>query len=214
MRSIYLISKTPYPGVIHLPVLTVQFLKPPIDFSLYDGIIVTSKQGVSALEAYECDWNRLEVICVGESTAKELKRIGIIHPKIAQGYGENIAHMVSGSDKRWLYLRPESIASAWPDKLRQEGIDLDEVVIYRTHCNDAMQRVNVEEDGVLIFTSPSSIECYLKHYTILPTHTVITIGKTTQKHLPDGVKSYLSSETSIESCVALATQIAFDSSPF
>ncbi len=214
MRPIYLISKTPYPGVIHLPLLSIETLNPPLDFSAYDGIVVTSKQGASALKAYPCDWSALEVVCVGEATAEEMRRLGAKRIRTAQGYGESIAGYLIGSDKKWLYLRPEVIASSWPFSVRKSGVWLDEVVIYRTRCNDAAEPVAVEGNGVLIFTSPSSIECFLKNDHILPSHTVIVIGTTTQKALPEGVKSLLSQETSVASCVELAVQIAHNSSPF
>lgn len=214
MRPIYLISKTPYPGVIHLPVLRIETLHPPLDFSTYDGIVVTSKQGASALKAYACDWDALEVVCVGEATAEEMTRLGAKRITTAQGYGESIAGYLAGSDKKWLYLRPEVIASSWPSSVRSSGVQLDEAVIYRTRCNDAAEPMAVEEDGVLIFTSPSSIECFLKNDHILSTHTVIVIGTTTQKALPNGVKSYLSPDTTVASCVELAVQIAHNSSPF
>lgn len=214
LRSIYLISKTPYPGVIHLPVLRVETLHPQLDFSAYDGIVVTSKQGASALKAYTVNWGALEVVCVGEATAEEMTCLGAKRIITAQGYGESIASYLVGSDKKWLYLRPEVIASAWPSIVRESGVWLDEAVIYRTRCNDAVESVAVEANGVLIFTSPSSIECFLQNYSILSTHTIIVIGTTTQKALPRKVKSLLSQETSVASCVELAIQITHDSSPF
>ncbi|MDX9967374.1 MAG: uroporphyrinogen-III synthase, partial [Sulfuricurvum sp.] len=60
MRPVFLVSKTPYPGVIHIPVLSIRFLTPPIDFSQYDGIVFTSKQGIEALHNYDVEWKELQ----------------------------------------------------------------------------------------------------------------------------------------------------------
>lgn len=194
--------------VIHIPVLSIVFLTPDIDFDLYEGIIVTSKQAAVALQFYTPHWDKLKVICVGESTASAMKELGARHVDIADGYGVSILEVLSLHEGRWLYLRPQIIASSWPDRARELGMEIDEVTIYETTCNNDMKEIKIDESGVLIFTSPSSVNCFTKKVDILPTHDVIVIGKTTQKALPLGVKSHLSVQTSVSSCVRMARQIA------
>ena len=211
MRPIYLISKTPsneLMDVIHIPILSIHFLTPDIDFDLYDGIIVTSKQAAVALKFYTPDWNTLKVVCVGESTASVMKELGARNVEIADGYGMSIVDVLSLHKGKWLYLRPKMIASSWPDRAREFGIEIDEVTIYETSCNEDMKEIKIEQNGVLIFTSPSSVDCFCKRADILPTHDVIVIGTTTKKALPNGVKSLLSAKTSVISCVQMARQIA------
>jgi len=211
LRPIYLISKTPSDelmDVIHIPILSIHFLTPDIDFSLYDGIIVTSKEAAVALKFYTPDWNTLKVICVGESTAKVMKELGAHNIKLADGYGMGILDVLSSHEGKWLYLRPKMIASSWPAHARESGIELDEVTVYETTCNKEIKEIKIAQNGVLIFTSPSSVECFSKKADILPTYDVIVIGKTTQKALPLGVKSHLSAQTSILSCIRMARQIA------
>ena len=211
MRPIYLVSKTPSDelmGVIHIPVLTIALLTPDIDFDLYTGIIVTSKQVAQALKLYTPAWNTLKVVCVGESTAREVKELGARHIEIADGYGMSILKVLSPYEGKWLYLRPKTIASSWPARARELGLEIDEVIIYETTCNDNMEEIKIDQNGVLIFTSPSSIECFCKRADILPTHDVVVIGTTTQKALPSGIKSILSEEISVISCVEMARKIA------
>lgn len=193
--------------VTHIPILSIHFLTPVIDFNLYDGIIVTSKQAAVALKFYMPDWNRLKVVCVGESTAKVMKELGARHIELAHGYGMSILEVLSPHEGKWLYLRPKMIASSWPVHARESGIELDEVIIYETACNDDIKEIQIAQNSVLIFTSPSSVECFSKQADILPTHGVIVIGKTTQNALPKGVKSLLSAQTSIISCVEMARKI-------
>jgi uroporphyrinogen-III synthase len=211
VRPIYLISKTSHDnavGVIHIPILSIKFLQPPIDFTLYDGIIVTSKEGARALGNYIIPWERLDILCVGESTAHLVSNIGGCNITVARGYGDSILEILENHTARWLYVRPRAIASSWPKQARMMGKKIDEVIVYETSCNAQMERIEIALDGVLIFTSPSSIECFLKRYHFLPTHKVVVIGLTTQKALPQGVLSVLSATTTIESCIESAKKLA------
>lgn len=219
MRPIYLISKTPYEGVIHIPILTIRFLSPDINFSDYEGVIFTSKQGVLSLQSYVPDWNRLKCICVSEATAKYAREAGAIDVEVAGGYGDTIPDIL-GAKKRsgkWLYLRPKVVASDWVENARNRGSSIDEAIVYESVCNEEMSDFPVLEEGVLIFTSPSAIRCFLQQHKILPTHDVIVIGETTKNALPAGTISYLSEAASIGATVDLARQIAIkskNSSPF
>lgn len=211
LRPIYLISKTPFDqamDVIHIPILSIHFLTPNIDFSLYTGIIVTSKQGAQALQYYSPDWIELKIVCVGESTANVIKELGASHIEIAQGYGMSIVEVLSPHQGKWLYVRPKTIASSWPSRARELGIEVDEVILYETTCNDEVKDLEIAQNSVLIFTSPSSIECFCKRAAIVPTHDVIVIGSTTQAALPLGIKSTLSQEVSVVSCIEMGRKIA------
>jgi uroporphyrinogen-III synthase len=211
LRPIYLISKTSYDNAVdvtHIPILSIKYLQPKIDFSLYDGIIVTSKEGARALQNYKIDWTKLDILCVGDSTANEIGAMGGCNITIAAGYGDSILEVLEDQYNRWLYIRPRAIASSWPQKARLMGKKIDEVIIYETTCDENLEKMQIAHNGVLIFTSPSSIECFRKYTEILPTHGIIVIGTTTQKALPLGIKSLLSEETSVISCIEKAREIA------
>lgn len=210
LRPLYLISKTSYEGVIHIPILTISFLTPDIDFTEYEGVIITSKQAVSALQNYSVDWNTLQCIAVSKSTAQCVHDAGAKQIEIAEGYGNSIPGILNAKVRsgKWLYLRPKVVASDWVETAREYGIDIDEAIVYETLCNESAAHYTVADDGVLIFTSPSTIRCFLQNYSILPTHTIIVIGKTTQNALPSGITSYMSEVSSVASAVDLARQIA------
>jgi uroporphyrinogen-III synthase len=194
--------------VIHVPILSIHFFTSEIDFNLYTGIIVTSKEAVQALKHYLPNWDNLQVVCVGGATAATLKGLGARHVKTADGYGMSILEVLSPHEGKWLYLRPKMIASSWPSRARELGITLDEVIIYETTCNEDRQKIEIAKNGVLIFTSPSGIECFCKTENILPTHDIVVIGTTTQKALPPEIKSILSAQTSVMSCIEKAREIA------
>ncbi|MDQ1299240.1 MAG: uroporphyrinogen-III synthase [Campylobacterota bacterium] len=195
-------------GVVHIPILSVHFFTPEINFNLYTGIIITSKQAAQALKHYSPNWDQLQVICVGEATASAVEALGARFVQTADGYGMSITEVLSQHQGKWLYLRPKMIASSWPSYARELGITVDEVIIYETRCNEDMQKIEIAKNGVLIFTSPSSIECFCKRADILPTHDVVVIGTTTQNALPPEIKSTISSQTSLISCIEKAREVA------
>lgn len=210
MRPVYLISKTAYEGVIHIPVLAISFLTPDIDFSEYEGVVVTSKQAIKALQQYTFSWKNLKCICVSEGTAEAARQAGAAEVEVGDGYGESLPNVLCAEERsgKWLYLRPKVVASDWVETARELGIKIDEAVVYETQCNEDVPHLSIANSGVLIFTSPSSIRCFLQNYSILSSHTIIVIGKTTQKALPAGISSYVSEASSVVSAVDLARQIA------
>lgn len=210
MRPIYLISQTPYAGVVHIPILTIRFLTPDIDFGAYAGLVFTSKQAVKSLEHYPSVWKSLPCICVSEATAAAAREAGAVDIRTAEGYGKSIPDLLASQlcEGRWLYLRPKVVASEWVETAREKGIRIDETIMYETLCNDEETFAGVDPNAVLIFTSPSSIECFLRRYPILPSYKIVVIGKTTQEALPVEIKSIMSESTSVASCLEIARELA------
>lgn len=190
---IYLFSHTPYAGVIHLPLLQTHFLHPEIDFDRYEGLIITSKQTLLALDHYE-RWHHLPILAISEPTARACRARGLQVIKSAQGYGAQIASMLG--TRRWLYPRPRIVAQEWARGRVEERI------VYETHC--AHPEGEIDPRGILIFTSPSIIRCFVQHFSLLPSHTVVVIGEMTARALPEGIAYHVSATPSIEACVTLA----------
>ena len=88
--------------------------------------------------------------------------------------------------------------------LKDNKINLDEVVAYETSCKET--NIDLEEDSIFIFTSPSSVECFFKQYSWKDSYKAVVIGKTTADYLPKNVDFIMSSETSVDECVNLAKQ--------
>lgn len=216
MRPIYLISKTPYEGVIHIPILTITFLTPLIDFTRYQGIIITSKQSLIALENYTFSWEKLGCICVSEGTAEAARKAGAVEVYVADGYARSIPEVMQRESLggRWLYVRPRVIASEWVERTASLGVELDEAVVYETTCNEDAGGMKIEENAILVFTSPSSIECFGKYYAILATHSIVAIGRTTRDAFKGAKEVWISPDTSISSAIELARKIAANESTF
>ncbi len=206
---IYLFSKTPHPDVNFVPVLSTEFFQPEIDFAKYDAIVLTSKQAVTAVEKIGKEWTAIPVLTIADRTAKMAQDAGATVISRGNGYGDSLADIIikSHAKRRWLYPRPEVVASDFGEKVRDAGVDLDDVVVYKTSCNADAAKEKIEDDAVLIFTSPFTIACFLDFYVFKPTHKVIAIGKTTESALPEGLQVYLPEKTSVDSCVKLAEEL-------
>lgn len=216
-RTVYLVSLTPpdeKDTVIHLPVLTTAYLTPGLSLASYDGIILTSKQGVAALrEGFE-GWQRLPLLCVGRATQKAAEAAGGRVLACADGYGEGIVSLMDARLRamRWLYARPAVVASDFAERLRAEGVAVEEAVVYETRCNDDALPTAPEADAVLIFTSPSAVACYERRFVIEEGQSLVAIGTTTLGAL-GGRAARVAPEPTLAACVALAHTIAKEHEP-
>jgi len=208
MRPTYLFSISSHPHAKSINSLDITFLKPNIDFSKYDYFIITSKQTSEALKQYENSQLK-PALCVSVASAASYEEIDGKVLEIGGGYGDNLVDKIKQypKDTKWLYLRAKEVASNFVSTCQADGYDIDEVIVYESGCSKEIWHVEVEEEAVLIFTSPSSVDCFLKNHTISPHAKVIVIGKTTAKALPKTTQYIVSDETTIESCMQIAKNI-------
>lgn len=205
--SIYLFSKTSYPDVNHVPILIPAYLQPLIDFSSYDYIIATSKETITALNKIG-DWKDLPVLAISESTADYVKSQGGKVLDIAQGYGKSIAILVENNYANLKALHPHAKVIAFDIEgvLRKKGIEIDSFVVYETSCSKE-EKVELPSDAICIFTSPSSVKCFMQKYIFLPTYKIVCIGETTASELPKDLTYVLSEKTSVESTILKAKSL-------
>jgi len=204
MHPIYLFSISSHPDAISINSLDITFFQPDIDFNNYDALIITSKQASEALRHYKKEaYIHLPALCVSVQSAKSYENLGGKVLDIGGGYGDNLVEKIKSypKEKRWLYLRAELVASDFVAVCKNDDYNIDEAVVYKSECSKAIDDVVVEDEAVLIFTSPSSVKCFLKKHNFTKEQKIIVIGKTTAKALPDGVAYIVSPETTIESCM-------------
>ena len=210
MRSIYLFSISSHPDAVSINSLYITFFKPDIDFSKYDALIITSKQASKALTQYDKEsYIHLPALCVSVASAQSYEELGGKVLDIGGGYGDNLVDKIKSypKAKKWLYLRAKVVASDFVALSQKEGYAIDEAIVYESDCSKAIENVKVEENAILIFTSPSSVKCFLKRHEFTQEHTIIVIGKTTAKALPQEINYILSDKTSIESCIEIAKAV-------
>lgn len=209
MRPIFLLSLTPYPGVIHLPLLTIKTLRPKIDFARYDLIIATSKQVFTALDGIDTTWKERPVLAISQKTAEAAEAAGAAVIDVATGYGDALFALIKEryADKRLLYPRPKVKASDFTDRLRSESIAVDDVVIYETLCDEEALRRAIPEDAILVFTSPSAVQCYRRVQPFHASQQIIAIGSTTAAAFDPGQKILMPKVPSVPHAIELAKSL-------
>jgi len=206
-KQIYLFATSKNENATCIKSLDIKFLTPQIDFGKYDYLIVTSKQTIKALKAYDKkEFLDKPALCVSNKTAVSYEEFGGKILDIGNGYGDSLYDIIQKYPKhtKWLYLRAKVIASDFVQRSQKKGYNIDEKILYKSECSKEILDARVNDDSTLIFTSPSSVECFLKNNTINPEAKVVVIGTTTAKALPENIKYFVSEKTSIESCVELA----------
>jgi uroporphyrinogen-III synthase len=209
-RAIYLLSPTPKEGVHHLPMIRFKITAEKIDFSCCDTLLFSSKQAVKSAEQIDPTWKTYPCIAIGGATKKQIEVLGgeVIHyPKhfYADVLAEDIVRLFSR--RKLLYLRPQKISFDSKGFLAAKGIDLQEQIIYETSCISYLQEEAPQERAIIIFTSPSSIHCFLKNFTWKESYTAVVIGRATQVHLPKGADCIVANEPLINACIAKAKEL-------
>ena len=205
-KNIYLFSTSSHPDAIHINSLDIKLLHPSIDFSNYDYLIITSKQAVNALSQYQNkEFLRTKALCISQQSAKSFSDIGGTVLEIGSGYGDKLSQIIEKYPKetKWLYLRAKVVASDFVQTCKTHGYNIEESIVYESDCSKEIQTTKISHNAILIFTSPSSVICFLKNNNIEKEHTVIVIGKTTAKALPPSTNYKVAQKTTIQSCLAL-----------
>jgi len=205
--SIYLLSPTTKEGTISLPMIEFRLLDVLLDFTNIDMLMFTSKQAVKSAEALNKKWKNYPCLAIGKSTAKMItSRGGKVAHQAKDFYAKSLSEdiMKLFKDKTILYLRPESISFDAKAFLHTQGLVLEEKIIYKTTCIPYSYTDKPAKNAMIIFTSPSTIKCFLENFTWDISYVAIVIGKATQKHLPKNALYEVADFPTIEACVLKA----------
>lgn len=208
-KPIYLFSISSHSEAISINSLEINFLKPNIDFSQYDYFIITSKQASKALQQYnKNEYIKKAALCVSTQSAKSFEALGGEVLAIGEGYGDNLVEKIKSypKSKKWLYLRAKVVASDFVEICKNDGYNIDESIVYESSCSKDILNIEIEKNAILIFTSPSSVICFLKNHILTQEQTIIVIGKTTAKAIPRDFTSLISAKTTVESCIEIAKE--------
>ena len=210
-KAIYLLSPTPKEGTIALPMINFTVIAKSIDFSYSDTLMFTSKQAVVTADKIDSSWKNYPCVAIGPATKKQIEDLGgkvIYYPK--SFYGETLSQDIAQffRDRKLLYLRPQEISFDSKGFLEKEGIILQEQIIYETSCLQYTSEEKPSKNAVIIFTSPSTIHCFLKNFDWDESYTAVVIGKATKVHLPTGAAYVVADTPLISSCIEKAKEIA------
>lgn len=204
--NIYVLNSKKYNGAKNLPVITTKILKSNIDLSGYDGIIFTSKNAVKMAEILDKSWKNLEIYSIGVGTSEAIKEFGAkITYQAKSSYGDDFARELKGrvQGKKLLYLRPKVVISKVTEIIKSGGIEIDEKIIYETICENCKKLAKPTKKSVIIFSSPSTIECFFNCFEWCESYKAVVIGKNTASFMPKNIGFSLAKEQNIPSCIEL-----------
>jgi hydroxymethylbilane synthase len=132
--------------------------------------------------------NHLAIIAIGQATAKEIEKFQAMvaicaTEETSEGLIEALKQI---KDPSAYFLWPHSALSrrVIPDYLDQSKIRYQECILYTTVPHPAFPKPNLDLIDEIVFTSPSSIEAFLKFYRYFPPNKVYRcIGDVTQSWL-------------------------------
>jgi uroporphyrinogen-III synthase len=213
-RSIYLLSPISKEDTISLPIIQFRLVAKMIDLSSCDTLMFTSKQAVLSAENINPKWKDIPCLAIGTATAKQIENLGgkvLYQP--SSFYGESLSQDIIEKfhDRKILYLRPKEISFDSKTFLVKHTIPLEEQIIYETQCRQYTSREKPLKDAIIIFTSPSTIRCFLKNFDWDESYTAVVIGKSTKNHLPQNVCYVVANEPTIDACIHKAHEILLTS---
>ncbi|MBV5277611.1 MAG: uroporphyrinogen-III synthase [Campylobacteraceae bacterium] len=207
---IYLFSDKAYEGVENLPLIEIVFYDKLFSLEHFDAIIFTSKNSVEALERVTDAWQKIDAYAIAEGTAHYIQsKKGKIVYTSATSYGDDFAHHIIPllRGKKVLFPRAKEVVTHLYEILTKEGILVEEEIVYETTCKAYGKDKAPPKNAKLIFTSPSTVQCFLSNFEWDESYTAIAIGHKTAQALPLHVKRIVSEKQSITHCITLAKQL-------
>ncbi len=211
---IYLYSQTPpstQEDIEHISLTNIEFLdfKKP-KFKQYDAIIFSSKNGVKSLAKYFSRWRDLSIFAIGKATKKEILKLGdckVYTPSLAYGdiFAKELVPKLKG--KKVLIIRAKKVITDIEGILKKHDIETKKLITYKTSCKHKNNLKKPKKDDVLIFTAPSGVKCFLKHFKLKKSYKIVCIGKKTAQALPKNIGYKLPKKPSIKSSIYLAKNI-------
>lgn len=208
MSKIYLLNNLKYEGIENLEVFGIDYIESKIDLTAYDALIFTSKNAIYSIDSFNKKWKDIDSYAIAPKTADIIKNLNgkLVFTGISS-HGNEFAYELIPllKNKKVLYIKALKTVSRLVEILKDNSIDIDELVTYKTSCKVSSKVL--QKNSIFIFTSPSSVKCFFKNYTWHDSYKAVVIGRTTANYLPQEVNFEISSKTSIEECIKLAKNI-------
>ncbi|MDR0747754.1 MAG: uroporphyrinogen-III synthase, partial [Helicobacteraceae bacterium] len=207
MKEVVLLSPAAREGALCVPAIKIVAAADSIDFTGFDALIVTSKTAIGIVDRLNGGWKRLKIFTIGAKTSEEVKRLGggvFFESSAARGeiLAQEIAHRFGHLN--FLYPKARESAVDLEQMLKSAGVRVSARVIYETRCAK-IDGALLPREAVVIFTSPSTVECFLSQTEWRSGFTAVAIGATTAAALEKrGVKAAISPAPSVEEAILFA----------
>lgn len=167
--------------LIHYPVIQVRPLpvSKPSDWEEITHLIFTSKTAVRHWQFFESK----QALAIGEATADFLAKSGVSSIQAPEATQEGMIKLLENLPLKNAYLlwpRSTKARSVLSDYLTSRAIRFQIIDLYETHFQKPEVPISLEEVEEIVFTSPSTVEGFLRIFKTLPTNKKLTaIGPVT-----------------------------------
>lgn len=159
----------------------------------YDYLLFTSRYAVAVVVQYTAVIPQsIKIVSIGSTTTTALQVAGfndIIQVERDNSYGiiEWFRNQLRG---RVLMPRSNIALNIIPDGLRLLGFEVDIVTAYKNRMPPHPRKVDLREIDRIVFTSPSTIDNFIRLYGALPKgKDIVTRGPITEQHLQTIIKN-------------------------
>jgi uroporphyrinogen-III synthase len=210
LSNIYILSTKKSDKAITLGLLTQEFIDIDIDISEYKNVIFTSTNTVKALKKYYEQLKTKKIFSIGKATTQLLESFDIdVEFGDSDLSGDEFANRLIPylKSSKTLFPHAKKMVSNSLKLFQDANLDLDDIVVYQTICNKTDKKLS--KNSTIIFSSPSTIECFLKNYKWDANFKAVVIGKTTASFMPKYINYIISPHHTISSCVDTALELYF-----
>ena len=191
MPTLYTGLTSPDANYIHTPLIEIvsvdddtQLRRAIADIDSYDYVLFTSRYAAKYVGALSVIHTR--IVSIGRTTTKALHQIGVEEVDEVEednSYGV-LSWFSSQSRGRVLIPRSNLALPIIPEGLRQLGFEVDCITAYNNRMPEHPKKVNLDEIDRIVFTSPSTIDNFIRLYGALPEKKeLVTRGPITEQHL-------------------------------
>lgn len=199
MKTLYTGLTSPQADYIHTPLIEVR----PVDndaaiqqaaarIDSYDYMLYTSRHAAAYVAPLMTKARR--TVSIGKATTAALHQAGIACVSEVDednSYGV-IAWFDSQPRGRVLIPRSDLALPIIPEGLQKLGFEVDCVTVYTNSMPAHPQKVELTDIGRIVFTSPSTIDNFIRLYGRLPLDKELTTrGPITEQHLQNMIKKQL-----------------------
>jgi len=210
-KNIYILSDKKVANTINLPMIEISYLPFEIDFSQYEALVFTSRNAIKSINSFSNGWKKIPSYVIAPQTAKTLEKLGGTLQYVGEnGHGNDFAKEIECQlqGKKVLYLCGKKVVSNLFGILNESGVLCEKAVVYETICKEYAQKLTLPKNSIIIFSSPSTLECFFKNISSWDTsYTAISIGKTTAQYFPKNITPLIPNQTSLDACVEIALGI-------
>ena len=191
MPTLYTGLTSPDANYIHTPLIEIvpvdddtQLRRAIADIDSYDYVLFTSRYAAKYVGALSVMHTR--IVSIGRTTTKALHQIGV--EEVCEVEEDNSYGVVSWFSRqprgRVLIPRSNLALPIIPQGLRQLGFEVDCITAYNNRMPEHPKKVNLDEIDRIVFTSPSTIDNFIRLYGALPEKKeLVTRGPITEQYL-------------------------------